>query len=109
MNENIEKASIMEDFTETNAIVQLHRFVYDTEKLDENIDYTHSMHLVIYGGDELFGLMMRDFLYAMSTGQADTLELNRDTETGESETRICFRASVDEGYEVQHTSREKKS
>jgi len=92
MSEEIEKATAMETFEETNAIVQVLEFVYDPEALNEDVDFTHSSHLLIYGGNnESFAKAMKNFLHAAATGRLDSIEQRFDEESDEYVTDICFR------------------
>ena len=96
MSEEIEKATAMESFEETEAIVQVHEFVYDTEALDESVDYSHSVHLMIYGGNsEAFAVAMKNFLHAVATGEIDSVEQRFDEESDEYVTDICFRCTLE--------------
>ena len=92
MSEEIEKATAMESFEGIQAIVQVHEFVYDPEALDENVDFSHSIHLVIYGGNsESFAKAMKNFLQAVATGELDSIEQRFDKESDEYVTDISFR------------------
>ena len=92
MSEEIKKATAMESFEETKAIVQVYEFVYDTEALGEDVDFTHSIHLLIYGGNnESFAKAMKNFLHAVATGGLDSIEQRFDRESDEYVTDISFR------------------
>lgn len=96
MSEKIEKATAMESFEETKAIVQVHEFVYDPEALDESVDFSHSIHLMIYGGNsESFAIAMKNFLHAAATGELDSIEQRFDKESDEYVTDICFRCKLE--------------
>lgn len=65
-----------------NANVQIHKFVYDPEIL-EDANNAVSYRLVIYGGeDEDFAGAMKEFLHALATGKAGVVEQAYDEDVG---------------------------
>jgi hypothetical protein len=81
--ENIETSEMMWTTDEyENANVQIHKFVYDPEIL-EDANNAVSYRLVIYGGeDEAFAGAMKEFLFALATGKFVGVEQDYDEDVG---------------------------
>ena len=94
MSDEIEKAQASESFEEAGAIVQVHEFVYDSEALGD--EYNYSAHLVIYGNDdEDYAYAMAKFAHAAMNGELDSVNLRFDKELGVFVTDITFRSKLD--------------
>ena len=110
MSEEVEKATAMETFEETKAIVQVHEFVYDSEMLDEGIDFDHSVHLVICGDDsDTFAIAMKKFLHAVVHGELDSVEQRFDEDGNQYVTNICFRSKLNANLIKEWTGEDKSS
>jgi len=89
---DIEKATAIESYAESKAIVQAHEFVYDEEVLEGNV-MGRSVHLVIYAeGNPEYAQGMKEFLHTLTYGELDFIEQHWEDE--QLVTRICVRAPL---------------